>query len=302
MPLDFATAIERTHGAIRQRDAAALAQTLSNLGYGMDANNLTQEGERPLNVAASIGFAAGCQVLLNNGANPMLASDANTDRGFLPISFAMRCTDTAATLATCRCLVGAGADIERTHEHAGHPPPLRTVVGAREINLELACGLLELGASIASWPNYLHWQTSRTDITPESLGAAVALAAGKIPAANASRVTALHSLCASPSVTAKLVKTLKSVTEGVKSKEGTLPVTLLCRNPAVDEDTLQAVLEGLPRGMSVSDCTGSAGIHDLCKNPSWNYKIAKIAARYDPEGLKVRDPNKSTALHLTCLR
>ena len=273
MPLDFATAIQRTHAAIAQRDAVALAKTLADLGYGMDANNLTDAGERPLNVAASIGFAAGCEVLLNSGADAMLGSDANKDRGLLPMAFAMRCPDTAAKLVTCRCLVESGGDIERIHGHPGHSTPLQMVVSAPDVDLELACGLLELGANIASWPSYLHWQTSRTDITPGTLRSAVALAAGKIPAANAERISALHSLCANPAVTDKLVKILGSVTEGVKSKDGTLPITLLCRNPAVNEDTLQAVLEGLPRGMSVSDCTGSAGIHDLCKNPSWNCKV-----------------------------
>lgn len=188
----------------------------------------------------------------------------------------------------------------------GHPTPLATVVRAaptlQELDLPLALGLLELGACVSSWPNYLHWQTSRTDITPEALSEAARLAAGKIPAADCNRVTALHSLCANPSVSAALVNSLGSVTEGVKSKSGTLPVTLLCRNPAVHADTLDAVLKGLPRGMSVFDCTGCAGIHDLCNNPSFNAELARVASYYDSAGFGIPDPEGRIALHLCCLR
>jgi hypothetical protein len=189
---------------------------------------------------------------------------------------------------------------------AGHPTPLEAVVQAGgeagQMDLPLALGLLKIGACVSSWPGYLHWQTSRPEITPEELSAAAALAAGKIPAADSHRVTALHSLCANPAVSAGLVRGLGSVTEGVKNKRGTLPAAVLCRNPAVREDTLDAVLSGLPRGMSVFDGSGFAGIHDLCNNPSFDARIARVAARYDAPSFRIQDPAQRIALHLCCLR
>ena len=145
-------------------------------------------------------------------------------------------------------------------------------------------------------------------------------------------MTALHVLCDNRKVTAQHIKALRSVTEAVKSRKGaarltaavhmgnpscsckltrvsvksrgagTLPVTLLCRNPSVLPSTLDAMLAGLPRGVRVKDGTHRAGIHDICRNPALTAELLKVAFHYDPECGAVPDASGRVALHLLCLR
>jgi len=307
MGVGFAEAVARTHGALDARDEPALADVLANLGDGMEPNQLTapeiHDGERPLNVAAAAGFSRGVALLLEAGAGANVPSDSNEDRGLLPLSFAVRCGDTAATIATCQALCDAGADTERGHLLGTVPPPLAQVVSAPEPDTELALALLRMGCSVASWPMFLHWQCARDDITAEILSEAAKVGKGKIPAADNRRITALHTLCQNPRVDEPLLLALNSgSTSAVKSKTGTLPVTLLCRNPSITSAALDAVLAGLPRGISVKDGTGSAGIHDLAKNPALDEEMVKTALHYDPKCCTVRDPQGRTALHLVALR
>jgi ankyrin repeat protein len=307
MTIAFAEAVARTHGAIDARDVGALEVVLGELGNGMEPDALTapelHRGERPLNVAAAEGWSEGVTALLTAGAGAGVASDANEDRGCLPLTFALRCADPDATIATCRLLIEAGADPERGHVHGGQPSPLAQVTSAPEVNTDVAQALLAMGCSVSSWPAFLHWQCSRADLTPELLAEANATAKGKIPAADQQRITALHLLCANPGVSKALLAALDSgSTAAVKSKTGTLPATLLCRNPNITEEALDTVLAGLPRGISVKDGTNCAGIHDLCKNPALTAGMIKVALRHDPKCCTVRDPDGRTALHLVCLR
>lgn len=260
MTIGFAEAVNRTHAAIDDRDIGALEAVLGALGDGMEPNALSaperHRGERPLNVSASFGWADGVAELLARGAGANIASDANEDRGCAPLTFAVRCTESEATLACCKLLIDAGADPERGHAHGVRPPPLAQVVSAPEVDYVVAVGLLGMGCSVSSWPLFLHWQCSRPELTPAMLAEATATAKGKIPAADSQRVTALHLLCANPTITKELLMALDSgSTAAVKSKTGTLPATLLCRNPNVTDEALDTVLKGLPRGISVKDGT-----------------------------------------------
>lgn len=307
MTIDFSQAVRRTHVAIDQRDVAALQAVMDELGVGMEPNALTSPemhaGERPLNVAAAQGWSEGVACLLSAGATADAASDANEDRGCLPLTFALRCKDPAAAIATCQLLIDAGADPELGHVLGTQPSPLTQVTRAPEVNTDLAQALLAMGCSVSSWPLFLHWQCSRDDLTPELLAEANATAKGKIPAADSQRVTALHLLCANRCVSKALLQALDSgSTSAVKSKTGTLPVTLLCRNPNVTAEALDTVLAGLPRGISVKDYTNCAGIHDLCRNPALTTDMIKVALRHDPKCCTVRDPDGRTAFHLVCLR
>eukprot|EP01050_Picozoa_sp_SAG11_P002769 SAG11_NODE_144_length_14830_cov_17.955943_2_plen_376_part_00 len=180
MPLSFADAVQKVHTAIETKDESALAAHLSDLALGMSTNDLTDSavhaGQRPLNYAARVGFAAGCELLLtgagDHGSDANTADDGANTRGLLPMWFALQpddAKDTEATIAVCRVLVQSGrANLEKTHVR-NPPTPLEMVVGGSDgfwsvsaeaagcapgggsVNIPVALALLELGASISSW-------------------------------------------------------------------------------------------------------------------------------------------------------